>query len=100
MNRELPPLSSSGVPPWLVERFPDPDLTEDEKTELRELMEAFVTDAVTRFRGRMTLHDATNETLQPFTQWYIGRLGPGIAPGEPISATIRTPKCCREPHPI
>ncbi len=74
-----PPLSSSGVPPWLIELFPDPDLSESEKGELRELMRTWVTESVARFRGRILSYDATNETLQPFTQWYIDRLGPEIA---------------------
>jgi len=34
--------------------------------------------AVGRYRGRIEVWDVTNETLNPFTQWFIQRLGPGI----------------------
>ena len=73
-----PPLSSSGVPPWLVERFPEPNLSEAEQQELRGLLEHHVRDSVSRFEGRIPVWDVTNETLQPLAQWFINRLGPGI----------------------
>ena len=73
-----PPLSSSGVPSWVVERFPDPNLSEAEQQELHDLLEHHVRDSVSRFEGRIPIWDVTNETLQPLAQWFIERLGPGI----------------------
>ncbi len=73
-----PPLSSTGVPQWLIDRFPRPNLTSLEQAELRELIRQHVLDTVERFRGRLAIWDATNETLQPFTQWFLTRLGPTI----------------------
>ena len=73
-----PPLSSSGVPAWVVERFPDPNLSEAEQQELHDLLEHHVRDSVSRFEGRIPIWDVTNETLQPLAQWFIDRLGPGI----------------------
>ena len=73
-----PPLSSSGVPPWVVERFPDTNLSEAEHQELHGLLEHHVRDSVSRFEGRIPVWDVTNETLQPLAQWFIDRLGPGI----------------------
>ena len=73
-----PPLSSSGVPDWVLERFPDPALSESERGELHDLLEEQVRDSVAQFEGRIPVWDITNETLQPLAQWFIDRLGPEI----------------------
>lgn len=73
-----PPLSSSGVPDWVLERFPDSSLDDLEKDALRALLEEHVRDSVAQFRGRIPIWDITNETLQPLSQWFIDRLGPEI----------------------
>ncbi len=73
-----PPLSSSGVPTWVVERYPDPNLTAEQKRELRALLEEQVRDSVAQFAGRIPIWDVTNETLQPLAQWFIDRLGPEV----------------------
>jgi len=73
-----PPLSSSGVPDWLLERFPDVTLDDEEQEELRGLLENHVRDSVATFEDRIPLWDITNETLQPLAQWFIDRLGPDV----------------------
>jgi endo-1,4-beta-xylanase len=74
----IPPFSSSGMPPWALERYADPDLTPAEHNELREILRSHVFDLVSRYRDRIAIWDVTNETLQPLAQWCIERLGPGI----------------------
>jgi len=73
-----PPLSSSGIPPWVLDRFPDSNLSEADQQELHDLLEHHVRDSVSHFEGRIPIWDVTNETLQPLAQWFIDRLGPGI----------------------
>jgi endo-1,4-beta-xylanase len=74
-----PPFSTgSGVPVWLRERFPNPDLSLAEREELTALVRRQVEAIVGRYRGRIAIWDVTNETLNVFTQWFIDRLGPGI----------------------
>ena len=73
-----PPLSSSGVPDWVLERFPTPELSETEREELSGLLEEHVRDSVAQFSGRIPVWDITNETLQPLAQWFIARLGPEV----------------------
>jgi GH35 family endo-1,4-beta-xylanase len=74
-----PPLSTgSGIPNWLLAQFPNATLTPAEQDTLRGLLRRRVEAAVGRYRGRIDVWDVTNETLNPFTQWFIQRLGPGI----------------------
>ncbi len=73
-----PPLSSSGVPDWVLERFPDSGLSESEREELSGLIEEQVRDSVSQFEDRIPVWDITNETLQPLAQWFIDRVGPEI----------------------
>ncbi len=74
-----PPLSTgSGIPDWLRAEFPTTPLTVAQQTELRGLLRRRVEAAVGRYRGRIAIWDVTNETLNPFAQWFIARLGPGI----------------------
>jgi len=73
-----PPLGGSSVPQWLVERFPSTTLTLAEQGELRALIRAHVESLVGRHRGRIAIWDATNETLNVTTPWFIQRLGHGI----------------------
>ncbi len=74
----VPPFSSSGVPPWALARWAQPTLSPAEQAALREALRGHVLDVVGRYRGRLSIWDATNETLQPFAQWFIERLGPGV----------------------
>ncbi|HEV7733954.1 MAG TPA: endo-1,4-beta-xylanase [Candidatus Binatia bacterium] len=77
----VPPFSSgSGVPLWVRERFPNPNLTPAERDELRALVRTYVETTVSRYRGRIDIWDVTNETLNPFTSFFMDRLGPGILP--------------------
>lgn len=74
-----PPFSTgSGVPDWLLARFPDPQLTSAERAELTELIRLRVRDIVGRYRGRIDVWDVTNETLNIFTPWFAERLPPEI----------------------
>jgi GH35 family endo-1,4-beta-xylanase len=74
-----PPLSTgSGLPLWLRERFPDPDLSEGEKQELRDLIRFQAESIVGRYQGRIDIYDITNEMLNPLTPWFNERLGPSI----------------------
>lgn len=73
-----PPLSSTGIPEWVLERFPSKDLSSSERDELRELLRSFVTDTLQRHPDSIGSWDITNETLQPFAQWFIERLGPEL----------------------
>ncbi len=73
-----PPLSSSGIPDWLLERFPDADLSNEDEEELRAIVKRHVTDTMQHYSGRVETWDVTNETLQPFAQWFIDRLGEEI----------------------
>jgi endo-1,4-beta-xylanase len=74
-----PPFSTgSGIPNWLLAQFPNVPLTAAEQETLRGLLRRRVEAAVGRYRGRIEIWDVTNETLNPFTQWFIARLGPGI----------------------
>ena len=74
-----PPFSTgSGIPDWLLAEFPTTPLTPDEETELRMLLRRRVEATVGRYRGRIDVWDVTNETLNPFAQWFVARLGPGI----------------------
>jgi GH35 family endo-1,4-beta-xylanase len=73
-----PPLSSSGIPEWVLDRFPDSELSGSERDELRSLLEEHVRDSVAQFEGRIPVWDITNETLQPLAQWFIDRLGPEV----------------------
>jgi endo-1,4-beta-xylanase len=73
-----PPFSSSGVPAWALMRFSPPPLAADEADALREILRRHVVDLVDRYRGRVRIWDATNETLQPLGQWFAQRLGPDI----------------------
>jgi GH35 family endo-1,4-beta-xylanase len=74
----VPPFSSSGVPPWALSRFAGPVLSPADAAALRDTVRRHVSEMVTRYRGRIATWDATNETLQPFAQWFVERLGPGI----------------------
>jgi len=75
----VPPFSSgSGVPVWVRERFPNPNLSPAERNELRGLIRRQVETIVSRYRGRIPIWDVTNETLNLFTPFFIDRLGPGI----------------------
>lgn len=77
----VPPFSSgSGVPVWIRERFPNPNLTPAERAELRGLLKAYVEATVSRYRGRIDVWDVTNETLNVFTPFLMERLGVGILP--------------------
>lgn len=73
-----PPLGSSGVPQWLVDRFPQASLTPSERETLRGYLRRHVETTVGRQRGRIGIWDATNETLNVTTPWFIDRLGHGI----------------------
>jgi GH35 family endo-1,4-beta-xylanase len=74
-----PPLSTgSGTPEWLRERFPDTDLSESEKEELRELIRFQAESIVERYQGRIDVYDITNEMLNPITGWFSERLGQSI----------------------
>src|SRR5262249_34779333 len=44
----------------------------------RMLLRRRVEATVGRYRGRIDVWDVTNETLNPFAQWFIARLGPDI----------------------
>jgi GH35 family endo-1,4-beta-xylanase len=74
----VPPFSSSGAPAWALARFAALPLPPSEQAALREIVRRHVLDLVGRYRGRIGTWDATNETLQPFAQWFVERLGPGI----------------------
>jgi GH35 family endo-1,4-beta-xylanase len=77
----VPPFSSgSGVPEWIRDRFPNPNLTPAERAELRGYLKAYVEAIVTRYRGRIGVWDVTNETLNPFTSFLMDRLGVEILP--------------------
>ena len=74
-----PPFSGgSGIPSWLLAQFPNVTLTDAERETLRGLLRRRVEATVGRYRGRISIWDVTNETLNPFTQWFMSRLGPGI----------------------
>ncbi len=73
-----PPLSSSGIPDWLLKAFPEPDLSDEDRSALRAIVERHVTDTMQQYAGRVSAWDVTNETLQPFAQWFIQRLGEDI----------------------
>jgi endo-1,4-beta-xylanase len=74
-----PPFSTgSGIPNWVQAEFANTPLTAEEETRLRGLLRRRVETTVARYRGRIDVWDVTNETLNPFTQWFIARLGPGI----------------------
>lgn len=72
------PFSSSALPQWAEEQFPSTDLTENEKTELRAIVKAFIQDSVTHYDGKLAYWDVTNESMQGLAQWFITRLGPEI----------------------
>ncbi len=74
----VPPFSSSGVPSWAFSRFASLPLSPADASALREIVRRHVVDLVERYRGRLAIWDATNETLQPLGQWFVERLGPGI----------------------
>jgi len=75
----VPPLSSgTGVPEWVRTQFANPDPTPAERDALRALVQRQVETTVSRYRGRIEIWDVTNETLNPFTPFFIDRLGPGI----------------------
>ncbi len=77
----VPPFSSgSGVPVWIRDRFPNPNLTPAEKAELRQLVRTYVETTVARYRGQIDVWDVTNETLNVFTTFFMDRLGPEILP--------------------
>lgn len=74
-----PPLSSgSGTPDWLRERFPDKNLSDEEKGALRALIRERIQTVVSRYGGRIDVWEVTNEMLNPLTSWFIDRLGPEI----------------------
>lgn len=74
-----PPVSTgSGTPAWMRERFPNPDLSESEQEELRELIRFQAESIVERYKGRIDIYDITNEMLNPLTAFFSARLGPGI----------------------
>jgi GH35 family endo-1,4-beta-xylanase len=73
-----PPFSSSGVPAWALSRFAATPLAPDDAAALREIVRRHVVDLVGRYRGRIAIWDATNETLQPVAQWFVQRLGAAI----------------------
>lgn len=74
-----PPLSSgSGTPEWLRDLFPEEDLTDDQKAQLRLLIRNRVEAVVGRYSGRIDVWEVTNEMLNPLTDWFVARLGPGI----------------------
>jgi GH35 family endo-1,4-beta-xylanase len=74
-----PPFSTgSGIPNWLLAQFPNVPLTPAEESMLRGFLRRRVETTVARYRGRIDVWDVTNETLNPFAQWFIARLGPGI----------------------
>jgi len=73
-----PPLGGSSVPQWLADRFPSKTLTPAQQDELRGLVRAHVESLVERYRGRIAIWDATNETLNVTTPWFVERLGHGI----------------------
>lgn len=73
-----PPLSSSGVPQWVVDRFPDTNLDAADRQELHDLLEHHVRDSMAQFKGRIPVWDITNETLQPLARWFLDRLGEDI----------------------
>jgi GH35 family endo-1,4-beta-xylanase len=70
--------TGSGIPDWVLAQFPNATLTPAEQETLRGLLKRRVEAVVGRYRGRIDVWDVTNETLNPFTQWFIQRLGPGI----------------------
>jgi hypothetical protein len=76
----VPPFSSSGVPAWAIERYgaAPTGLDPAEKEELRGIVRSHVLDLVSRYRGRLSTWDVTNEMLQPVAQWFIQALGPSI----------------------
>lgn len=74
-----PPLASgSGTPEWLRDKFPEPDLDDAEKEELRALIRERIHAVVGRYSGRIDVWEVTNEMLNPLTSWFIDRLGPGV----------------------
>lgn len=74
-----PPLSTgSGTPEWLRERFPDTDLSDADKEELRGLIRFQAESIVERYRGRIDVYDITNEMLNAITGWFADRIGQGI----------------------
>ncbi|MEO2169196.1 MAG: endo-1,4-beta-xylanase [bacterium] len=73
-----PPFSSSALPPWALERYAELPLPPALQADLREDLRSFVRESVTRYRGRISIWDASNETLQPLAQWFVERLGSAI----------------------
>ncbi len=74
-----PPLASgSGTPEWLRNKFPDKDLDEAQKAELRTLIRERIEAVVGRYSGRIDVWEVTNEMLNPITSWFVDRLGPGV----------------------
>jgi len=74
-----PPLSSTGVPDWLLARHPETPLADDEREALSETLRAHVRDAVDHYGARVATWDVTNELLQPFAPWFVLRLGGAVA---------------------
>ncbi len=74
----VPPFSSSAVPAWAISRFAAASLPPADAAALREIVRRHVLETVARYRGRLSIWDATNETLQILGQWFTQRLGPGI----------------------
>lgn len=72
------PFSSAALPQWVEAQFPSTDLGEAEKTELRNIVKAFIQDSVTHYDRKLAYWDVTNESMQGLAQWFIDRLGPGI----------------------
>ncbi len=74
-----PPFSTgSGTPGWLRERFPNTELSQAEREQLRGLIRTQAEAVVTRYRGRIDIYDVTNETLNLLTPWFADRLGQDI----------------------
>jgi GH35 family endo-1,4-beta-xylanase len=74
-----PPFSTgSGIPDWLLAQFPSTPLSAADQEALRGILRRRVETTVDRYRGRIDVWDVTNETLNPFTQWFIARLGPDV----------------------
>ncbi len=74
----VPPFSLSGIPGWLRQRFESFPLTPGQQAALRQEIREHVTDLVARYRGRISIWDVTNETLQPAGLWFVLRLGDEI----------------------
>lgn len=74
-----PPISTgSGTPEWLRNQFPETDLSDAEKDELRSLIRFQAESIVERYQGRIDIYDITNEMLNPLTAWFSSRLGQSI----------------------